>query len=254
MTPGLREYEFTLPVGYTDPAGRVHRRAVLQKMRGHEEALLYDPALSSGRLVTELLRHCLVRLGELPEVTAEVASGLYSADRNYLVLELRRITLGDSLEASYACPGCGGETQVQEELGKLPVQRLAEGTSPESLLVQLEDGYQDREGNTHTELRLRLPRGLDEELVTRLAEGDPLRMRDVLILRCIESFGTLPRAALEAYGLKILRDLTLGDRRRIYQALDTRSPGVDFRRRVRCAHCGTHYNAVLEASGFFALG
>ena len=67
--PGQREFEFTLPVGFTDATGRVHRKAVLQKMRGHEEALLYDPSLSGGRLVTELLRSCLVRLGELPGVT-----------------------------------------------------------------------------------------------------------------------------------------------------------------------------------------
>ena len=60
-----------------------------------------------------------------------------------------------------------------------------------------------------------------------------LRARDAMILRCIETFGTLPRAALEAYGIKILRDLTLGDRRAIYRALDGEAPGVDFRRPLR---------------------
>ena len=58
-----REFEVLLPVGYTDGAGRVHRQAVIRKMRGHEESLLYDQTLSSGRLVTELIRSCLIRLG-----------------------------------------------------------------------------------------------------------------------------------------------------------------------------------------------
>jgi hypothetical protein len=100
----------------------------------------------------------------------------------------------------------------------------------------------------------RCTRGTDEEFVSRTAETDPLRARDALVLRCIESFGTLRREALEAYGIKILRDLSMGDRRLIYAALEADAPGVDFRRTVRCARCSQDYRAVLEAAGFFALG
>lgn len=254
MSGGLREREVVLPVGYADAVGRFHRRAVLRKMRGHEEALLYDASLSAGRLVTELLRGCLVRLGELGEITPELVSRLYSADRNYLLVELRRFTLGDALPCSYLCPACGADVAVMEDLGRLGVRRIEGDRKPESAAVELEDGYVDREGVRHAEIRLRLPRGDDEELVAETAAKDPLRARDALILRCIESFGTLPRKALEAYGIKILRDLTLGDRKRIYRALDTDAPGVDFRRPVRCPSCAHHFEAFLEASHFFALG
>jgi hypothetical protein len=249
-----REREVVLPVGAADGAGRLHRHAALRKMRGHEEALLYDASLSAGRLCTELLRGCLVRLGDLTEIPAETVSRLYSADRNYLLVELRRFTLGDALPCSYLCPGCGADVAVVEDLADLAVRRLDGDVTPSSAAVELEDGYVDREGVRHTELRLRLPRGDDEELVAETAEKDPLRARDALILRCMESFGSVPRKALEAYGIKILRDLTLGDRRRIYRALDTDAPGVDFRRTVRCPACALRFEAFLEASHFFALG
>jgi len=254
MSSGEREREVVLPVGYADAAGRIHRHAALRKMRGHEEALLYDTSLTAGRLVTELLRGCLLRLGDLGEATAELCTRLYSADRNYLLVELRRFTLGDALPCTYLCPGCGADVALVEDLGRIEVRRLEGDRPPESAVVELEDGYLDREGVRHAELRLRLPRGDDEELVAATAEKDPLRARDALILRCIESFGTLPKKALEAYGIKILRDLTLGDRRRIYRALDTEAPGVDFRRPVRCPSCALHFEAFLEASHFFALG
>jgi hypothetical protein len=254
MSPGQREREVFLPVGYADRGGRIHRRAALRKMQGHEEALLYDASLTAGRLVTELLRGCVVRLGDLPEVTPELCGRLYSADRNYLLVELRRFTLGDALPCTYLCPGCGGDVALVEDLGRIEVRRLDEDRKPETTLVELEDGYVDRESGRHTELRLRLPRGDDEELVASTAERDPLRARDALILRCIESFGTLPKNALEAYGVKILRGLTLGDRRRIYRALESEAPGVDFRRPVRCPTCALHFEAFLEASHFFALG
>ena len=252
MTTEQHEREVVLPVGYADPTGRIHRRAALRKMRGHEEALLYDASLTAGRLVTELIRGCLVRLGDAGEITPDLVSRLYSADRNYLLVELRRFTLGDALPCSYLCPGCGADVAVVEDLGRIEVRRLA--GAPQSAAVALEDGYRDREGARHTEIRLRLPRGEDEELVAETAVRDPLRARDALILRCIESFGTLPRTALEAYGIKILRDLTLGDRKRIYRAIDTDAPGVDFRRPVRCPSCALHFEAFLEASHFFALG
>jgi hypothetical protein len=243
--------EALLPIGYQDGKGGIHRRAVLRKMRGHEEALFYDGALSAGRLVTELIARCLVRLGDLPAVTPELSAQLFSADRNYLVVELRRITLGNELPASYTCPSCGGETAVVERLGDLEVRRLPEGAKPEVITVELDDGYRDRDGALHKQIRLRLPRGIDEESVSRAAEQDPLRARDALTLRCIESFGTLRKESLEAYGIKILRDLTMGDRRRLYQAVESASPGIDFRRTIHCGRCGSDFGAVLEASGFF---
>jgi hypothetical protein len=127
MKAGQREFEVLLPIGYIDQTGRAHRRATIRKMRGHEEALLYDPTLTAGRLVTELIRSCLVRLGDLTTVDSDVVSQLYTADRNYLLLEMRRVTLGDRLRASYLCPRCGGDVSVMEDLSQVEVRRLDDG-------------------------------------------------------------------------------------------------------------------------------
>lgn len=251
MASGPREFEVTLPVGYTDEAGRSHRRAVLRKMRGHEEALLYDPQFKGGRLVTELLRSCLVRLGELESIDADVVARLYTADRNYLLLELRRITLGDRLLTSYLCPRCGSDVTVIEDLSQLEIRRLSQDQPLTEITLELEDGYVDRQGTLHIRLTLTLPRGVDEEFVVPLVEKDPLKAQDVLILRCIQHFGTLPKAALEAYGVKILRDLTLGDRQRLQKAFNEQAPGVNFQRALRCNQCGTPFEGVMDMSNFF---
>lgn len=253
MGPVQREFELLLPIGYTDEAGRVHRRAVLRKMRGHEEALLYDSGLTGGRLVTELIRSCLVRLGDLSPVDAGVVAQLYTADRNYLLLELRRVTLGDRLQAAYRCPRCGGDVMTVEDLSQVEVRRLDEGQALADRVIELEDGYEDRKGKLHTELTLTLPRGVDEEFVSPMAAQDPFKAQDALILRCIKRFGSLPRAELEAYGVKILRELTMGDRQRLHQALNGQSPGVDFQRLMECGHCGAAFKGVLDVSNFFVL-
>lgn len=253
MKPGQREFEVLLPIGCTDETGRVHRRAVIRKMRGHEEALLYDLTLTAGQLVTELIRSCLIRLGDLENVGEDIVSQLYTADRNYLLLELRRITLGDRLRASYLCPRCGSNVPVMEDLSQIEVRWLDEGQTLGDITLELEDGYVDREGTLHTELTLTLPRGVDEEFVSPMAAKDSLQAEDALMLRCIKRFGTLPKAALEAYGVKILRDLTLGDRQRLQRAFNSQTPGVNYQRSVRCGQCEMMFEGVMDVSGFFIL-
>ena len=253
MNPGQREFEVYLPIGYTDSADHVQRRAVLRKMSGHEEALLYDTSLNAGQLVTELLRRCLVRLGDMTEVSTDAVAQLYTADRNYLLLELRRITLGDRLQASYPCPRCHNDVAIVEDLGQIAVRRLNEGETLTPIDLDLDDGYFDRQGQHHTHLTMTLPRGKDEEFVSPMATRDPLKAQDALLLRCIERFGTLPQAALEAYGVKILRDLTLADRYKLQQTFHEQMPGVDFRRDVQCPNCHTTFNGVMDVSNFFVV-
>lgn len=248
-----REFEVTLPIGYADDKGQVHRKAVIRKIRGHEEALMSDPSLSAGQLVTELIRSCLIQLGDLESVTPGVVAELYSADRNYLLLELRRITLGNELRQSYLCPRCQSEVVTIEDLSQLPVARLSDGEVLSDTEVNLDDGYVDRNGATHMELTLRLPRGVDEEFVSRFAAKDPLRAQDALVLRCIKRIGALPKAELEAYGIKILRDLTLGDRWKLQRALFEDVPGVRFERRVECSQCGTTFDSIMDLSDFFVM-
>ena len=253
MQPRQREFEVLLPIGYTDGAGHIQRRAVIRKMRGHEEALLYDPSLSAAQLITELIRSCLVRLGDLETIDSDVVSHLYTVDRNYLLVELRRATLGDRLRASYLCPACGSTESVIEDLSQIKVRRLEDGENLADIELELQDGYMDRDGTLHTELVLVLPRGTDEEFVALMAEKDPLKARDAFILRCIKRFGTLPQTALEAYGVKILRDLTLGDRHAIDRTLDGQAPGVDLSSQVGCSTCGHSFTANLDMTDFFLM-
>ena len=251
--PTQREFEVQLPIGYIDESGRSHRQAVIRKMRGHEEALFYDPSLTASQLVTELIRCCLIRLGEVTAVSSDLVAHLYTADRNYLLLELRRITLGDSLAASYSCPRCGSAVPVEENLSEIEVRRLDESHRLSDITLEMEDGYMDREGTRHTELVLTLPRGVDEAFVAPMVQKDPLRAQDALLLRCIKRFGTLPKATLEAYGVKILRDLTMGDRLELHRALNGTLPGVNFQRLINCGTCGTTFKGVLDISNFFVL-
>jgi len=240
-----------LPVGYTDAQGRNHRDVALRKLRGCDEALLYDASVTGAELVTRLLHSCVVSIGSFSPVEPALFDQLTSADRNYLLYELRRITFGDDWLAVYACPACETIVRRTEDLSSFVVRRLADGEAPRDVEVELEDGYQDRGGVTHRRIVARLPRGGDEAFVARFADADLFQARDALLVRCIRQFGTLSRAALEGYGAKILRELTLGDRQRLQRALTDATPGVEFQRSVSCPECGMEFEAVADITDFF---
>jgi ribosomal protein S27AE len=250
-----REYEVTLPVGYVAAESKIHRNVLLRKMTGHEEAILADRRYqrNGGKLLTELLTSCIVGLGDLGTPPRSAVSSMYSVDRNYLLVRLRSITFGAELQATYSCPGCGESVQLTDDLDSLPVESLMDGETPEDILVELEDGYLDRDGQVHTALRLRLPLGTDEEAVAGQMRENPSLGKNALLARCMQSLGDLPRPRLEALGPKIMGDLTLTDRRRIDRALEEAAPGIDLVRRLECPRCGKAFSASLDMSNFFAL-
>lgn len=251
-----REFEFTLPVGYTDAEGTVHRDVVLRKMTGREEAILADRKYqrNGGKLVTELLHSCIVRLGTLSPNGRGPMTAMTSADRNYLLLKLRSITFGSDLEAAYACPSCGERIQVTEDLDGLPVREVGDGAEDGQVSVELEDGWVDREGQVHTALRLRLPTGADEEAVAPQLRENASLGKNALLARCIVSLGDVPAHRVEGMGPRIMSDLTMSDRRLIDRALNDAAPGVDLVRPLECPGCGKQFSATLDMSNFLAMG
>lgn len=250
-----REMEVELPIGYRDEDGRVHRQVVLRKMTGKEEALLADRRnqKNGGRLVTELIQSCLVRLGEQTKSDLEAVSRMYSADRNFLLLKLRTLTFGPELEATYTCSACGEKNHVTEDLNSLPVRSLVDGETPEEIVIQLEDGYTDRDGQCHRALTMRLPTGKDEEAVAGQMRQNASLGKNALLARCLISLGDIPRHRLEALGPKILADLTITDRRLIDRTINNAAPGLNMIREMECNQCGQLFKQTLDMTHFFVL-
>jgi hypothetical protein len=248
----MTTHEVPLPIGIAPGEGGA--TAAIRKMRGHEEALLHDPALGPAELVSHLIAGTAQRIGDREAPGVDAVDAMYSADRNHLLLQIRRLTLGDQLAAVYGCPSCGARVRVIERLDQLPFVPIEAGADPEAVAVELEDGWTDREGRTHTEVVLRLPRGSDERFVTSFAGADPIAAADALLLRCIVRFGEVPQTQLDAFGLKILRDLTLGDRTRLRRALHEDAPGTRLLRPVECAECAARFERQLDVTDFFVAG
>jgi hypothetical protein len=88
------EFEFTLPKGYLDDGGSLHRKGVMRLSRAMDEiAPLRDPRVKSNPAYATviILSRVITRLGAVDEVTPSVVEGFFAGDLNYLQQFYRRI-------------------------------------------------------------------------------------------------------------------------------------------------------------------
>ncbi|MBD2313172.1 hypothetical protein H6G20_16000 [Desertifilum sp. FACHB-1129] len=88
------EFEFTLPKGYLDAEGNLHRKGVMRLSRAMDEIVpLRDPRVKSNPAYATviILSRVITSLGALDEVTPTVVEGLFACDLNYLQKFYRQI-------------------------------------------------------------------------------------------------------------------------------------------------------------------
>jgi hypothetical protein len=115
-TGGLRtEYPFTLPRGYVDTGGTVHRDGVMRLATGRDELMPQaDPRVrqNPAYLTVVLLERTVTRLGSLPVVDTNVIENLFASDLAFLQDLYRRINQDGLTETLITCPSCGTDVVV----------------------------------------------------------------------------------------------------------------------------------------------
>lgn len=109
------EFEFTLPRGYVDSEGRVHRQGVMRLATAMDEiAPLRDVRVSANQayLTIILLSRVIVRLGSLSQISTNTIENLFAADLAYLQTFYRQINEEGTTILKRRCPSCGQEIEV----------------------------------------------------------------------------------------------------------------------------------------------
>jgi hypothetical protein len=88
------EFEFTLPKGYLDDTGNLHRKGVMRLATAMDEIVpLRDPRVRSNPAYATviILSRVIMQLGALDDISPQVVEGFFACDLSYLQKFYRQI-------------------------------------------------------------------------------------------------------------------------------------------------------------------
>jgi hypothetical protein len=114
------EFTFTLPLGYVDGEGNLHKEGTMRLATAFDEiAPLKDPRVHNnpGYLLLILLSRVVTRMGTVEHINPKTMEGLFAADLAYLQDLYRRINETGNNLVRTQCPHC--QQQFEVELNSL---------------------------------------------------------------------------------------------------------------------------------------
>ena len=115
------EFEFTLPLGYVDREGNLHKHGTMRLATAMDEITpLNDMRVQSNEayLVIVLLTRVITSLGTLRQINTSVVENLFAADLAYLQEFYRQINEKGHTHFPVSCPHCNNAFEV--DLATLP--------------------------------------------------------------------------------------------------------------------------------------
>lgn len=218
----LTENTFTLPGGLMLQQDQVLNMAMLRPLSGREEEWLAQHRdVPSAVRVSWLLNACMLALGDRP-VDRDLVQQLLVADRQYLILQLRRLTLGNQVQAVVSCPSCNQKMDVDFHLDDVPVEPRIQSVS--SYALELSDRI----------IQFRLPTGGDQEAVLETQTENAVAE---LLSRCLLSDGGKSLSSEE-------EDAVIAEMERL-------APQVELELDLTCPECSHRFLLPFDTTAFF---
>jgi len=109
------EYQFTLPCGYVDPNGDLHRSGIMRLATALDEVQPLRGArvqANQAYVAVVLLSRVVTQLGSITPVTPAIVERLFAADFAYLQDLYVRVNEPNGGFAETQCPDCGSRFAV----------------------------------------------------------------------------------------------------------------------------------------------
>lgn len=110
------EFEFTLPKGFIDEKGQVHRNGRMRLATVYDEVeSIENPTVKEkpSYLPVLLLARVITRLGGVSKVKPKIIAKLFAADMVYLQDMYLRLNGSEIIMVGAICPHCNNQFQLQ---------------------------------------------------------------------------------------------------------------------------------------------
>ncbi|MBN1203767.1 MAG: hypothetical protein JXB05_02440 [Myxococcaceae bacterium] len=217
--------------------GRERPRLVPRAMTGHEEEWVErrGAEANTARLCNEVLARCLAPPGADCSQELERVRALLVAQRDEALLQLRRLSLGDTVQTQARCPACRAVVEVDFPLSRIPLPSTA---APARVEVALEEGGR---------AVMRLPTAGDQEALLDAALKTEAERRTWLLSRVLLRLGDSEGPFSE----ESTRGLSTPTRAALERALEEALPDLDLSMSTGCPECGHAFSAPFDVPAFF---
>ena len=242
---------FEMLAGYKDPDGVTHKTFTLREITGKDEEAVHkaDTKGNGAKVVSVLLSRCVTSIGSITPKSIgkqkweELIKSLYVGDQDYMLLQLRKFSIGDEIEVNHVCPNRDCKTKLHTVLSVDELE-IAPFMGERTIDFELPRGYKDRKGVVHTSGTMRLPTGLDRELLIPLAKSNLAKAETVMLTRlCKFNDGAYVDD-------DVMSSLSIRDREYLQKLLREHYFGVKLETEVVCDCCGEVFTGSFNASNF----
>jgi hypothetical protein len=215
------------------PHGVARERGLVRELRlrtvtGEDHAFLLDTAGSTtpNERANALLERCLDE-----DDAATLVASLVAGDREALLLQLRRLILGETLDSVLPCAECGEPMELELRVGDLLVDAYEAPGSHYELTIDAAD--------PPFVVRFRLPTVEDVRGAAASANADPDDARAQLLARCVSDAEGNP-----------ISDAGAEARDAIEAAMAERDPQAEIELDLTCPSCATPFSIVFDTASF----
>ncbi len=229
----------TLPGGYVNGDGAVVKYAEVRELTGLDEEAISKSG-SVGRALTAILERGVVSVGSEP-ATKDVLDKLLIGDRDALLVGIRRVTFGETVDFSFPCPTCSTDLDIALNLNT---------DVPTS---ELEDPVNDRVFTYMSKSRgpivLDLPTGFVQKKLVESSDKTSSEMNTIILAGCIKSVNGEP-----SIGVATALKLGMADRDALIAEIVKKAPGPRLGEvTTTCEACSGEIFLPLSLADLFRL-
>lgn len=237
----------TLPGGLVIK-DKVIRQVQVKELNGEDEEALAKASQAANPLVflDRLIKCGVVKIGDEPSIDNEkLLSQMLIGDREAIILGIRKVTYGDSLDVDdWTCPTCGNKSDLSMDISDIPVVKSSDPLNDQSFEVELRKG-----GKAYVQLAT----GADQLAIFEKTELTQAQRETILLSRCIRTLTDVAGKELPMAGFpSMTRAMSIPDRHAILRELKDKQPGPKYDQvKYTCPSCDTQQNVVVTIGHLF---
>lgn len=240
------ETTVTLPIGML-VNGTLVKDAVITPMTGNVRKIIASPKVRQdpSKVLSTLITQCVLSIGGTTRLKTDVVNSLFIGDRDFLVMEIRKASLGDKVNSKLKCGECGEYNQLTVDLSRdvtiKPLDEKNFTVLSDSITFEIKNKELD------IDAVFRLPDGVDQQYITPLIRKNPVEANYALYRRCLISWNgdtsnVIDNDLFDRLPLPVLDYID----EHFMEAL----PGPDLQIPVECAYCQAEMLVSMESSDF----